>query len=123
MTLTRIAALLLVAAATSALATGRVDPQLLAAGWHELTFERKPANRFERVREDTVRVTSEAAVSILQRPVQIDLDVTPVLTWRWRVDETVPATDLTRKGGDDRSLAIFVTFSIPKRMKPACSSD
>lgn len=48
----------------------------------------------------------------------------PVLTWRWRVDQGVPATDLTRKGGDDRSMAVTVGFaydsasaSIGERMK------
>lgn len=30
--------------------------------------------------------------------------------WRWQVSESVPVTDLTRKGGDDRNLAVYFVF-------------
>lgn len=102
--------LILLTIGAAAAAEGRIDPRLLEAGWRELTFEDKPANRFELVDDGAIRVASEGSVSILQRPVQVDLEANPILTWRWRVDEAVPPTDLTRKGGDDRSLALFVTF-------------
>jgi len=31
-------------------------------------------------------------------------------SWRWSVDQSVPATDLRKKGGDDRNLAMYVVF-------------
>ncbi|WP_432449524.1 DUF3047 domain-containing protein [Aliiroseovarius marinus] len=34
-------------------------------------------------------------------------------SWRWGVTQSVPATDLTRKGGDDRNLALYFAF-LPK---------
>ncbi|MFQ1701807.1 DUF3047 domain-containing protein [Loktanella agnita] len=30
--------------------------------------------------------------------------------WDWRVDQSVPATDLARKGGDDRNISIYFVF-------------
>ncbi len=30
--------------------------------------------------------------------------------WAWRVDEGVGATDLARKGGDDRAIAVYFIF-------------
>jgi hypothetical protein len=49
-------------------------------------------------------------VSRLYRPVEVDLAATPVLTWRWRVDEPVPPTDLTEKGEDDTAITLYVGF-------------
>lgn len=105
---------------------GEVDPRLLEAGWRAFTFEDKKANRFEMLEGGAIRVISDRSVSLLQRPVDVDIEAGPILTWRWRVDQAVPPTDLTRKGGDDRSLALFVTFpfrpgeaSLFERMKRA----
>jgi hypothetical protein len=30
--------------------------------------------------------------------------------WSWNVTESVPATDLSRKGGDDRNIAVYFVF-------------
>lgn len=34
-------------------------------------------------------------------------------SWQWAVDKSVPATDLRKKGGDDRNLALYFAF-LPK---------
>ncbi len=31
-------------------------------------------------------------------------------SWNWSVDQSVPATDLSRKGGDDRNISIYFVF-------------
>ena len=31
-------------------------------------------------------------------------------SWNWSVDQSVPATDLRRKGGDDRNISIYFVF-------------
>ena len=87
-----------------------VDEALLADGWNEVLFDGKTPNRFEAEGEGGVTVLSESSVSLVQRPLDVDLAATPLLTWRWRVDEATPPTDLSIKGGDDRSLAIYVAF-------------
>ncbi|MEM7023631.1 MAG: DUF3047 domain-containing protein [Pseudomonadota bacterium] len=87
-----------------------VDPRLERDGWRPMLFDRKPPNVFRATPDRGVEVISEGGVSLLQRPVSVDLETTPILAWRWRVDQAVPATDLSVRGEDDRSLAIYVTF-------------
>ncbi|MEM8951191.1 MAG: DUF3047 domain-containing protein, partial [Pseudomonadota bacterium] len=103
-----------------------IDEALLADGWSETLFDGKAANRYETDGAGGVTVLSESSVSLVQRPLDVDLAATPLLTWRWRVDEAAPPTDLGVKGGDDRSLAIYVAFpfqpekaGIMERMKRA----
>lgn len=107
------AALLAVATATAAAAEVRPagDAALAAAGWQQLAFPPRPANVWRAGDGGSVEVTSEAGVSMLYRPVEADPALTPILSWRWRVDEGVPPTDLASRGGDDRSLAVFVGFA------------
>ncbi|MBU2993891.1 DUF3047 domain-containing protein [Octadecabacter sp. 1_MG-2023] len=31
-------------------------------------------------------------------------------SWNWSVDQSVPATDLRRKGGDDRNISVYFVF-------------
>ncbi len=87
-----------------------VDEALLAEGWSEVVFDGKMPNRFAPDDSGGVAVFSEGTVSLLQRPLSVDLQQNPVLTWRWRVDQAAPPTDLAVKGGDDRSLAVYVAF-------------
>lgn len=88
-----------------------LDDALGRAGWRELTFKNKQPSRFTAEGPDGVRVETDRTVSLVYRPASADLAATPVLTWRWRVDSAPPPTDLTRKGGDDRPLALYVSFA------------
>jgi hypothetical protein len=87
-----------------------VGPELLAKGWRELPNPHKAENVFSRGPEGAIEVVSEDSVSTLYRPVAVNLAERPILTWRWRVDEAAPATDLAAKGEDDCSLALYVGF-------------
>ncbi|MGI9510418.1 MAG: DUF3047 domain-containing protein [Geminicoccaceae bacterium] len=102
------AAVLALIVSLSALAG--TDEVLLADGWRDVLFDNKTPNRFEAFDEGGIAVISEQSVSLLQKPLAVDLDNTPVLAWRWRVTEAAPATDLGVKGEDDRSLALYVAF-------------
>jgi hypothetical protein len=98
----------------AALATGArasVAPELVQRGWEELVFDKKQPDTFTADGSDGVRVESKGTVSVLHRPVKADLAATPILTWRWRVEAGPPATDLSRKGGDDRALAVYIAFA------------
>lgn len=103
-----------------------VDEALLDAGWREVTFDGKIANRFTPDGTGGVAVQSDKSVSLVQRPLDVDLEATPHLSWRWRVDAPVPPTNLAVKGEDDRSLALYVAFpfvpeeaGVMERMKRA----
>ena len=91
-------------------ATVPMGPDLAAAGWRELGVSGKPGNRFVGHPDGAIEVVSSSSVSRLYRPVEVDLAATPVLRWRWRVDEPVPPTDLTQKGEDDTALTLYVGF-------------
>lgn len=106
---------LLALAAGSSVAAGSapaaVDPKLVALGWQELAFRDKPGNSYVLEPDGSIRIESHASVSVLWLDLPADLQATPILGWRWRIDAAVPPTDLTRKGGDDRSLAVYVAFA------------
>ncbi|WP_252737602.1 DUF3047 domain-containing protein [Citreicella sp. C3M06] len=38
-------------------------------------------------------------------------------SWTWTVDQSVPATNLAQKGGDDRNISLYFVF-VPERMAP-----
>ena len=42
-------------------------------------------------------------------------------SWNWTVEESVPATDLSRKGGDDRNLSIYFVF-VPEASAPGLAN-
>lgn len=103
-----------------------VDEALLASGWEEVTFDGKIANRFSANGADAIAVESEGSVSLLQRPLDVDLEATPLLAWNWQVMAAAPPTDLAVRGEDDRSLALYIAFpfvpeeaGVMERMKRA----
>ncbi|MDA5093332.1 DUF3047 domain-containing protein [Aliiroseovarius sp. KMU-50] len=58
-------------------------------------------------------VDAEGSVSITYKLLPpSDWDASKA-SWRWNVAKSVPPTDLTRKGGDDRNLALYFAF-LPK---------
>jgi hypothetical protein len=84
--------------------------ELQAQGWRELASPNKAENAYTTSPQGTIEVVSSNSVSTLYRPVHAKLRERPVLTWRWRVEEPAPATDLSVKGQDDCSLAVYVGF-------------
>jgi len=87
-----------------------IAPELEAEGWRELPNPNKKENVFSLTPEGAIEVVSNDTVSTLYEPVEVDIDERPILSWRWRVDEPAPATNLSVKGQDDCSLAVYVGF-------------
>ncbi len=87
-----------------------VDNALQQEGWEEIVFDRKQANQFIARDDGGIGIVSNGSVSLLRRPVTIDIEAQPILRWRWSVTKAAPATPLSVKGADDRSLAIYVAF-------------
>lgn len=86
------------------------DALLKERGWLELLFDNKKPNIFATQSDGAIMVGSDASVSLLYKPLSVDLTQTPTLSWSWKVDRSVPPTDLSVKGKDDRSLALYVSF-------------
>lgn len=85
--------------------------------WREIQLDQKVARNTFRVREwDGVRaveVVSTRAMSLLARPVEIDLRATPVMCWRWRIDAPLVKSDLLTRQGDDYAARVYVSLAIP----------
>jgi hypothetical protein len=58
-------------------------------------------------------VRSERSLSMLARPIAVDLRATPVLCWRWRIDAPLRSADLTRRAGDDFAARLYVGLALP----------
>ena len=106
-------AAMLAAPALAAAPPAHATP-LEAAGWKHLTFRKLAPTRFSPGADGAIDIVAERSSSILYRAVRVDPAATPWLEWRWRVDAGVPATDLAKKGGDDRSLAVLVGFAFDR---------
>ena len=78
-------------------------------GWTHQTFPRRTGNRYQQG-GDFVDVSSEGGVSLLIREVPQAQWGVRRASWRWQVSASVPPTDLAKKGGDDRNLAIYFVF-------------
>lgn len=59
---------------------------------------------------NTLSVSSDGSVSLAYRPLPEAEWGARAASWSWRVDQSVPATDLRKKGGDDRNLSLYFVF-------------
>ena len=78
--------------------------------WDVITFDNKKPNRFGICGVGCIEAETAASVSIISKPVSIDLAKYPVFSWEWKIDRPVAISDLTVKGKDDRSVAVYVAF-------------
>ncbi len=95
--------------------SGGTVGQALPDGWKPLTFKKIPKQTsYELVRDGehvVVKATSDASASGLTKEVRIDPRDYPIIRWRWRVENVLTRSDVTRKDGDDYSARLYVTFA------------
>jgi hypothetical protein len=93
---------------------GRVG-QTLPDGWKPLTFKKVPKQTIYELVKDgeivVVKATSEASASGLTKEVQIDPAEYPVVRWRWKVENLLKRSDVSRKDGDDYPVRLYITFA------------
>jgi hypothetical protein len=92
-------------------------------GWEHLTFRRLKPNTFV-TGPNRLRVVAEGTSSILYRILPNDLFANRRAEWTWRVDSSVPPSDLTAIGNDDRNLGVFfvnATDNVASRIRPGTS--
>lgn len=91
------------------------DGQIPAPWTIQQLDKRVPPTRY-RLREwdgvPAVEAHAKQSMALLARPVEVDLERTPVLCWRWRIDAPVASADLTRKSGDDYAARVYLTFEV-----------
>ena len=86
-------------------------PDLAVNGWRLMTFPGLPPARFSALGRSILRVEANHAVAVLWRPIATDSASASSAHWRWRIDTSVQPTDLTKKGSDDRPLAVYFVFA------------
>jgi len=94
---------------------GRFDSGL--PPWQEVRLDAKlKPNSFAVRNWDGVaalEVQSAGSMSLLARPVTMEMARTPVLCWRWRIDAPLKSADLTQRSGDDYAARLYVSLAIP----------
>lgn len=83
-------------------------------GWKPLMFKKIPKPTAYQLVSDgsavVVKATSEASASGLTKEVKIDPSIFPVVQWRWKVENLLVRSDVTRKSGDDYPARLYITF-------------
>ncbi|WP_350335782.1 DUF3047 domain-containing protein [Coralliovum pocilloporae] len=77
--------------------------------WEELTLPGKKANE-TRFSDAMIEIQSDRSVSFRYATLNGQQQDARSIAWDWRVDQQGPITEQTRKGGDDRSLALHLWF-------------
>ena len=78
-------------------------------GWSHQRFSLFSRNDYE-ARGQSLGLISDDSVSLLYRTLPQSVWSASGASWSWQVSQSVPATDLRRKGGDDRNLAVYFVF-------------
>jgi hypothetical protein len=92
-------------------------------GWEHLTFRRLKPNTFQ-ADANRLTVVAEGTSSILYRILHDSLFASRRAEWTWRVGSSVPPSDLTTIGNDDRNLGVFFVNApdgVAARIRPGTS--
>lgn len=85
--------------------------------WRIIQFDRAIAATQYQIREwegvSAIQAQAAGSMALLARPVEVDLNVTPILCWRWRVQGIVKSADMNTKVGDDYAARVYVAFKLP----------
>ncbi len=88
--------------------------QTVPEGWKPLTFKKVPKQtKYEVVRDGemvVVKASSDASASGLTKEVKIDPREYPIVRWRWKVENLLKNSDVSRKDGDDYPARLYITF-------------
>ncbi len=77
--------------------------------WKEQKFSLFNSNDFA-LNGGSLGVKSNGTVSLLWTALPQAMWPKTQVSWDWAVDTSVPATDLSKKGGDDRNLSLYFIF-------------
>lgn len=83
-------------------------PVSLSAGWNHQRLSLFSSNDYDF--GASLGISSDSAVSLAWKPLDRASWDKRGASWSWSVDRSVPATDLARKGGDDRNISIYFVF-------------
>ncbi|MGR8980911.1 MAG: DUF3047 domain-containing protein [Gammaproteobacteria bacterium] len=80
--------------------------------WESKAFKGETCYRLiDLAGEKVLKAESNGTASGLVKKQRIDLDMTPYLNWRWRIDERLGALNEQAKSGDDYAARVYVVVS------------
>ncbi len=87
------------------------------AGWRSVKIDKKvPATKFTAKRiqgVSAIEAYARKSMALLTRPVTVNLAKTPILCWRWRVNDVVRTANIAKKSGDDQAARIYIGLNLP----------
>lgn len=86
-------------------------PSLAGEGWKTLNFRGLKPVDFRAEGASRLAIRAEGAASVIWRELDESLWPKRQAKWRWKVDQSVPATNLAIKGSDDRAIALYFVFA------------
>jgi len=101
---------------------GRFDgaDTAVPAPWRLLQLDKRVAATQYRIRlwdgVPAIEATADSSMTLLARPVEVDLSMTPILCWSWRIDAPLINADMAKKSGDDYAARVYVAFKLPASM-------
>ncbi|MDO8877434.1 MAG: DUF3047 domain-containing protein [Pseudolabrys sp.] len=81
------------------------------AGWTKVSFPRIAAADFSASPDGGLAIAADSAAGMLWHSLSAVAKPLRTARWRWRVEQGVAATDLTKRGVDDRAVAVYFVFS------------
>ena len=93
-------------------------PVSFASGWAEQKLSLFSSNDYNF--GNTLSMVSNGSVSIAWKGMPQSEWNASAASWAWTVEQSVPATDLSRKGGDDRNMSVYFVF-VPQDVAPSIS--
>ncbi|MCG8122708.1 MAG: DUF3047 domain-containing protein, partial [Candidatus Thiodiazotropha taylori] len=78
--------------------------------WTEVSF--KGNTSYQAIDESgepaSLKAISQSSASALAKRIKVDLNKTPYLNWRWKIDRVLDKPDEQSKSGDDYPARIYV---------------
>ena len=91
-------------------------PVNFSNGWQEQRLSLFSSNDY--TFGQSLGLVSDGSVSIAWSRVDRDDWGSSGASWSWTVEQSVPATDLSQKGGDDRNISLYFVF-VPESIAPS----
>jgi hypothetical protein len=82
---------------------------LSGSGWETVQFALISRAKFTGA-GDAVKIRTEGNGALIWKPVPNELAGAQKASWSWAATKAVPATNLARKGGDDRVVSVYFLF-------------
>lgn len=87
------------------------------AGWQSVRIDKKvPATRFTAKNIQgvpAIQAYARKSMALFTRPVTVNLSKTPILCWRWRVNDVVRTANIAKKSGDDQAARVYIGMDLP----------